>query len=79
MPLGRTALLAKIRSDEAESAGCGGTTAKDDNEGWTDFGRNPKGKGKFSRLLRPSSLKYARYLSLLASRIRQNSLLSLPS
>jgi hypothetical protein len=65
-------LRAKIRLDETESAGCGGTTAKDNNEVWPDFGRNPKRKGEFPRLLRPSSLKYTRYSSLLASRTRKN-------
>jgi hypothetical protein len=72
-------LRAKIRPDEAESEDCGGTTVKDDNKVWPDFGRNLKGEGGFSRLLRPSSLKYTRYLSLLIPSTRENPLLSLPS
>jgi len=77
--LARTALRAKIRPDEAESEGCGGTTVEDDNKVWPDFRRNPEGEGGFFRLLRPSSLKYTRYLSLLTSRTRKNPLLSLSS
>ena len=72
-------MRAKIRSDEAEFEDDGGTIVKDDNEVGPDFGRNPEGEGEFSRLLRPSSLKYTRYSSLLASRTRKNSLLSLSS
>jgi len=72
-------LRAKIRPDEAESEGCGGPTVEDDNEVWPDFGRNPEGEGGFSRLLRLSSLKYTRYLSLLVSRTRKYPLLSLSS
>ena len=34
---------------------------------WPDFPCNPKGRGPFSPSLRHSSLRYARYLSLLAS------------
>ena len=31
------ALRAQIGPDEAEDDGCGGSTAQDDNEVWTDF------------------------------------------
>jgi hypothetical protein len=71
-------LRAKIRPDEAEFESGGGTTVEGDNEVWPDFGRNPEGKGGFSRLLRPSSLQYTRYASLLIPRTRKNPLLSLP-
>ena len=67
----------KIRPDEAEAAGCGGSTVKADNEVWPDFHRNPgvpgkqsllgwkpSGRGHFPSFLRRSSLRYARYLSL---------------
>ena len=58
----------KIRPDEAEAEGCGGPTVEADKEVRPDFRRNPKGRGHFSSSLRRSSLRYARYLSLLASR-----------
>jgi hypothetical protein len=74
----------KIRPDEAEAEGCGGSTVKADNEVWPNFSRNPEGRGHFSPALRRSSLRYARYLhpseqarrgprylSLLASRSEQ--------
>jgi hypothetical protein len=77
--LARAALRAKIRPDEAESEGCGGTTVEDENEVWPDFCRNPEGEGGFSRSLRLSSLKYTRYLSLLVSRTQKNPPLSLSS
>jgi hypothetical protein len=58
-------LRAKIRPDEAEPEGCGGSTVEGENEVWPDFRRNPKGRGQFSRFLRQSSLAYTRYASLL--------------
>ena len=36
------ALRAKIGPDEAEPAGCGGSTVKGENEVWPDFLRNPQ-------------------------------------
>jgi hypothetical protein len=60
-----------MRPDEAEAAGCGGPTVKADNEVWPHFPRNPAGRGHFPSLLRRSSLRYARYLSLLAPRIEK--------
>src|ERR1700761_9590100 len=39
------ALRAKIRSDEAESEGCGGPTVEGDNEIWPDFLPQPAGTG----------------------------------
>ena len=70
---------------------CGRSPCKDDNEVWPHFRRNPgvpgkqrllgwkpAGRGGFSRLLCRSSLKYARYLSLLTPCTRENSLPSLP-
>jgi hypothetical protein len=36
------ALRAKIRPDETESEGCGGSTVEDDNEVRTVFRRNPR-------------------------------------
>jgi len=39
------ALRAKIRPDEAEPEGCGGSTVEGENEVWPDFRRNPKGRG----------------------------------
>ena len=71
------ALRAKIRPTKTETEGCGGPTVEGDNAGWADIGRNPKGKGGFPRLLRPSSLKYTRYSSLLTPRTQKNPLLSL--
>src|ERR1700745_1917975 len=79
--LGRAALRAKIRPDdagvpidrsssmgwEAESAAHGETTCKDENEVWPNFRRNPKGRGQFSRLRCRSSLE--------GSNIRRSSLL----
>ena len=41
-------LREKIRPDEAEAAGCGGSTVKADNEVWPDFYRNPSGRAIFS-------------------------------
>jgi hypothetical protein len=41
------ALRAKIRPDEAESEGCGGTTVEGENEVWPDFRRNPSGRANF--------------------------------
>jgi len=40
----------KIRSDEAEAEGCGGPTVEADNEVWSDFSRNPQGRGHFPHL-----------------------------
>jgi hypothetical protein len=37
----------KIRPDEAESEGYGGPTVEDENEVWSDFHRNPKGRVHF--------------------------------
>jgi len=68
-----------IGPDEAESAGRGGTTGKDDNEVWIDFRRNPEGQGRFSRFRCPSSLEDVEYSSLLVPRTREDWLLSLSS
>jgi hypothetical protein len=76
--IGWTALPAKMGPDEAESAACGRSPCKDDNEVRPHFCRNPEGRGGFSRLLCRSSLKYARYLSLLTPCTRENLLPSLP-
>jgi hypothetical protein len=62
----------------AESEGLGGSKVEGDNEVWPNFTRNPKGRGEFSRLPCRASLKYARYLSLLAPCTQENSLPSLP-
>jgi hypothetical protein len=43
-------LRGKIRPDEAEPEGCGGSTVDGENEGWPDFSRNPKGRANFSHL-----------------------------
>ena len=63
--------------DEAESDGCGGPTAEDDNEVWRDFRRNPgvpdtfvagwkpKGWGQFSSFRCRSSLEGSRHSSVL--------------
>jgi hypothetical protein len=40
------ALRAKIRPDEAEPEGYGGSTVEGENEVWPDFRRNPKGRGQ---------------------------------
>jgi hypothetical protein len=37
-------LRAKIRPDEAEPEGYGGSTVEGENEVWPDFRRNPKGR-----------------------------------
>jgi len=58
--------------------GCGGPTFETDNEVWPDFGRNPAGRGHFSSPLCHSSLRYARYLSLLSPRSEKKWLPSLP-
>jgi hypothetical protein len=58
--------------------GCGGPTFETDNEVWPDFGRNPAGRGHFSSPLCHSSLRYARYLSLLFPRSEKKWLPSLP-
>jgi len=64
------ALRQKIRPDEAESEGCGGSTVEGENEVWPDFHPsdkdpslgtpdfrcNPKGRGQFSPFRRQSSL-----------------------
>jgi hypothetical protein len=84
-------LREKLRPDEAEAAGCGGSTVKADNEVWPDFHRNPgvpgkqsllgwkpSGRGYFSPFLRRSSLRYARYLSLLTPRTEKKWLPSPP-
>ena len=87
------ALRGKIRPDEAEPEGCGGTTVEGENEVWPGFRRNPgppanalgllgwkpKGRGQFPPFLRQSSLGYARYPSLLIPRTRENWLPSPPS
>jgi hypothetical protein len=43
-------LRGKIRPDEAEPEGCGGSTIEGENEVWPDFSRNPKGRANFSHL-----------------------------
>jgi len=72
--------------DEAEPAGCGGSTVKGENEVWQDFRRNPgapthdlcvlgwksKGRGQFSSFRRQSSLADTRYASLLTPRTEKN-------
>jgi hypothetical protein len=62
------ALRAKIRSDEAEPEGCGGSTVEGENEVWPDFRRNLLGRGQSSSFSRHSLLRYTRYLSLLTPR-----------
>jgi hypothetical protein len=42
------ALRAKIRLDEAEPEGFGGSKVEGENEVWPDLRRNPKGRGRFS-------------------------------
>src|ERR1022692_4133479 len=66
------ALRAKIRPDEAESEGCGGSTVEDENEVWPDFRRNHSGRGQFSSFRRRSSLADTRYASLLIPRTEKN-------
>jgi len=61
------ALRGKIRPEEAEPEGCGGSAVEGENEVWPDLPRNPKGRGQFFPFPRRSSLRYTRYLSLLAS------------
>jgi len=61
------ALRGKIGPEEAEPEGCGGSTVEGENEVWPDLPRNPKGRGQFFPFPRRSSLRYTRYLSLLAS------------
>ena len=70
--LGWMALRAKIRPDEAESEGCGGSTVEDENEVWPDFRRNPSGRGQFSPFRCQSSLADTRYASLLTPRTEKN-------
>ena len=70
--LGWMALRAKIRPDEAESEGCGGSTVEDENEVWPDFRRNPSGRGQFSPFRCQSSLADTRYASLLIPRTEKN-------
>ena len=77
--LGWTALRAKIGPDEAEPEGFGGSKVEGEYEVWPDFGRNPQGRGRFSRFRCRSSLADARYASLLAPRTRKNRLPSPPS
>src|ERR1035437_6550719 len=72
-------LRAKIRPDEAEPEGCGGSTVEGENEEWPDFRSSPKGRGQFSPALRPSSLGYARYPSLLIPRSEKKWLPSPPT
>jgi hypothetical protein len=60
------ALRAKIRSDKAEPEDFGGSKVEGENEVWPDFRRNPSGRGQSSSFPRRSSLRYTRYLSLLA-------------
>jgi hypothetical protein len=43
-------LRAKIGPDEAESEGCGGSTAEGENEAWPDFRGNPSGRASFPDL-----------------------------
>ena len=62
------ALRGKIRPDEAEPEGCGGSTAEGENEVWPNLRRNPKGRGQFSSFRRCSSLADTRYASLLTPR-----------
>jgi hypothetical protein len=66
------ALRVKIRPDEAEPEGRGGSTVEGENEVWPDFPRNPPGRGEFSSFRCRSSLRYTRYLSLRASRNVKN-------
>src|ERR1035441_2110510 len=75
----RVALPAKIRPDEAEPEGCGGSTVEGENEVWTDFRSSPKRRGQFPPALRPSSLGYTRYPSLLIPRSEKNWLPSPPT
>jgi hypothetical protein len=44
-------LRAKIRPDEAESEGGGGSTVEDDNNVWPDLRRNPEGRAIFSHFV----------------------------
>lgn len=67
-------LRGEIRLDEAEPEACGGSTVEDENEVWPDLLRNPSGRGQFFSFPRRSSLRYTRYLSLLASRNAKNRL-----
>ena len=73
------ALRVKIRPDEAEPEGCGGSTVEGENEVWPDFRRNPKGRGQFSSFRRQSSLADTRYASLLTPRTEKNWLPALPA
>src|ERR1700721_2286043 len=61
----------KMPPDKAEAEDGGGPSFEAGNEGWQHFSRNPKGRGHFSPVLRRSSLRYTRYLSLLAPRPEQ--------
>jgi len=72
-------LREKIAPDEAESEGCGGPTAEDDNEVWRDFRRNPSGWGRFSSFRCRSSLEDSRYSSLLAPGTEKNRLPAPPT
>jgi hypothetical protein len=45
--MGRAALRVKIRLNEAEPEGCGGSTVEGENEVWPDLRRNPSGRANF--------------------------------
>jgi hypothetical protein len=73
-------LRAEIGADEAEAAGFGEPKVKADNEVWTDFRRNPKGRGHPLFEFRPD-LFVARRLhmpDMLAPRYQKNWLPALP-
>jgi len=65
--LGRTALRAKNKPDEAEAEGFGGSKVEADNEVWLGFRRNPSGRANFPGLVvaRRSKMPDIRRSSLL--------------
>ena len=65
--LGRVALRAKTKPDEAEADGFGGSKVGADNNGWVGFRRNPPGRANFPGLVvaRRSKMPDIRRSSLL--------------